>query len=329
MIWCLIMINFAEKWDQIDRPSRAATSIRVAVEHELNLFIGYSDEGRRELRLKSDSPVFQETDLPEFENIEIHHDESTGSYALCITLCESSLKDLFSAISSDLVNASSKADTESGAAHIFMNRLKRWSELLEERRRHGLTLAQQLGLLGELYILNWVLTKKLVSAETLIRGWRGPDGDARDINLGGTCVEVKAALGTSKNVLNISSLDQLDTEERQLVVSHCRLSPSDTGMSLASLIADIESALVAYSSEWSDFWRKLYLVGYDVDANYVEKCYEMLNHSLYEVSEGFPRLTMRNVHASIRTARYEIDCAELTAYAIDEEKLEVMVHGGN
>lgn len=328
-MWCRTMINFANRWDEIDRPSRVSTSLRVAVEHQLNLYVGYSDDRRREFKLKSRAPVFQETQLPEFENIEIKYECNSENYELCITLCDNSLKDLFSAIASDLVNASSTADTEEGAANIFMNRLRRWAGLLEERRRRGLTLAQQLGLLGELSFLHWLLSKDLSSSETIIRGWRGPDGDARDINLGSISVEVKAALGTSKNVLNISSLDQLDTEERQLVVSHCRFSPSDSGISLSSLVTAIDVSLSTFSSERSDFWRKLFLAGYDPEAKYIEDCYEILKHTFYEVSRDFPRLTKGTVHSAIRSAKYQIDCAALANFEIDEAELGGMIHGGN
>jgi hypothetical protein len=323
------MIDFSAKWDQISKPFNSAASIRVAVEHPLNLFIGYSDDGRREFKLKSVSPVFQDTDLPEFENIDIQREDESGTYGLCIRLSDNSLKDLFSAISADLVDASAKAESEEGAVQIFMNRVLRWSELLEERKRRGLSFSQQLGLLGELHVLVWVLERDLVSAETLVRGWRGPDGDARDINLGATSVEVKATLGTTKNVLTISSLDQLDTEARQLVISHCRFSPSDNGDSLGSLISGIETVLGHFTTAWSVFWRKLYLVGFDPDAEYVDSSYELLKNTLYEVSESFPRLTADNVDPAIRKAKYEIDCVGLDGYIIDEDKLEAMVHGGN
>jgi hypothetical protein len=299
------------------------------VEHQLNLYVGYSDDRQREFKLKSSAPVFQGSQLPEFENIDIKYEHNSENHELCITLCDNSLKDLFSAIASDLVNASSTADTEAGAANVFMNRLRRWADLLEERRRRGLTLAQQLGLLGELRFLDWLLSKDLASSETIIRGWRGPNGDARDINLGSISVEVKAALGTSKNVLNISSLDQLDTEERQLVVSHCRFSPSDSGASLSSLVTAIDASLSTRSSERGNFWRKLFLAGYNPEAEYIEDCYDTLKHTLYEVSRDFPRLTKGSVHAAIRSAKYQIDCAALASFEIDEAELGGMVHGEN
>jgi hypothetical protein len=323
------VIDFSAKWDQISKPFNSAASIRVAVEHPLNLFVGYSDDGRRELILKSASPVFQDAELPEFENIEIQREDDPGGYGLCIRLSDSSLKDLFSAICADLVDASSKAESEKGAVLIFMSRVLRWSALLEERKRSGLSFSQQLGLLGELYVLSWVLERNLLSAETLVRGWRGPDGDARDINLGATSVEVKATLGTAKNVLAISSLDQLDAGTRQLVISHCRFSPSDNGESLGSLISEIETVLGRFTNAWSVFWKKLHLVGFDPDAEYVDNSYELLKKTLYEVSENFPRLTADNVDPAIRKAQYEIDCAGLDGYIIDEEKLEMMVHGRN
>ncbi len=321
------MINFSGKWDEIDRASRSSTSIRVVAEHKLNLFVAFSSDEKRQLKLRSATPVFDDNSLPAFENIDINLENDSAESELCITLVDNSLKDLFCAIAEDLVYASSVADTEAGAAHIFANRLARWAELLEERKNRGLTLAQQIGLLGELHIIKKIISDGLASATTAITGWRGPSGDTRDINLGCISIEVKASLGTSKLVLHISSLDQLDTVDRQLTISHYRFSPSDSGISLAMLIENIEYFLKSFPYERNNLWRKLFLVGYDRDANYVNNTYEILEHTFYEVRDDFPRLTPGSVPAQIRAAKYEIDCGMLIDYEIDGRELENLIRG--
>ena len=178
------MINFTGKWEQLDQTYRASVTARVAAEHILNLFVAYSEDGKRQLKLRSDSSILRNDSLPEFENLALDLKSISGGSELCITLIDSSLKDLFTAITSDLVSASSVSDNEAGAGQIFTHRLTRWAELLEGRKRHGLSFSQQLGLIGELYVIDRVLQNNIVSARTIITGWRGPDGDARDINLG-------------------------------------------------------------------------------------------------------------------------------------------------
>ena len=325
--WLLMMIDFSNKWDEIDRASRKGATTRVVADHMLDLSIGYSDAGSRLLKLKSGQSVFSNADLPEFENIDLVLNEEQGSNELSVILVDSQLKDLFSAISHDLVNASASAGTEAAAAQMFLNRLGRWAELLEERRRNGLSFPQQLGLLGELCFLVEMLEKNWVTRATAITGWRGPDGDARDISLGAISVEVKAALATSRRVLKISSLDQLDTQDRQLVVSRYQFSRADTGISLAGLIETIESILRPLSAEWSDLWRKLYLLGYDPQANYTDAGYIQVDRELYLIEGNFPRLTPSNVSPAIRTASYEIDCAMVSDFIITDQSMKGRING--
>jgi len=316
------MIDFSNKWDEIDRASRKGVTTRVMVEHKLDLFIGYSNSGGRLLKLKSGQSVFISTNLPDFENIDLVLSDERGSNELSLILVDSQLKDLFSAISHDLVNASASASTAAAAAQIFLNRLGRWADLLEERRRNGLSFSQQLGLLGELCFLVEMLEKNWVTPTTIITGWRGPDGDARDNSLGAISVEVKAALATSRKVLKISSLDQLDTEDRQLVVFRYQFSPADSGISLASLIKTIESILRPLSAEWSDLWRKLYLLGYDSEADYADVGYIEVDKDLYLIEHDFPKLTPTNVSPAIRKASYEIDCAMINDFIITDHTMK-------
>jgi hypothetical protein len=179
-----------------------------------------------------------------------------------------------------------------------------------------------LGLLGELCFLVEMLEKNWVTPTTIITGWRGPDGDARDNSLGAISVEVKAALATSRKVLKISSLDQLDTEDRQLVVFRYQFSPADGGISLASLIKTIESILRPLSAEWSDLWRKLYLLGYDSEADYADVGYIEVDKDLYLIEHDFPKLTPTNVSPAIRKASYEIDCAMINDFIITDHTMK-------
>ena len=322
-----MMIDIASRWSEIPVCSRRGSSVRISASHKLDLFIGYSEDGSRLLRLESDRPVFSSEQLPSFQNIDLAVISGHGRSELSVVLMNGELSGLFTAIITDLVSASSVGESESAAAQIFINRLIRWATLLEERRRSGLSEAQQLGLLGELYILNYVLENCLADPDTAVRGWRGPDGDSRDVALNTISIEVKASLATSKNVLRISSLDQLDVAGRQLLIARCQFSPATQGVSIAALIEKISRRIPRGSTSSSDFWRKLYLVGYEDSASYVDECFDLSSLTFYEVNEDFPRLVPGVVHPAIRSVKYEIDCGMLGGHKISEEDLEAMIHG--
>lgn len=323
------MIDFSEKWDAISGTGHSAERLRIAPDHHLDLFIGFALNGMRTFMLESDVPVFGSHELPTFENIDLRITPTGNGQELTLQLSDPALSDLFSAISSDLVDASSRADTQAGAAQIFVNRLKRWSELLKEGRTKGMTEAEQLGLLGELSFLNWVAEEKIINLDPLIRGWRGPDGDARDIALGALSVEVKAKRNTSKNVLRISSLDQLDTEGRNLAIVLYRYSSADNGVSLERLSEQMMARIQSNQGSLRNFMRKLYLTGYDPEADYISNYYELNQTQFYDVRDDFPRLVKGNMPTEIRSAKYEIDCSQIKDYEITASDLVRMIHGQN
>ncbi|HHX8485350.1 TPA: PD-(D/E)XK motif protein [Vibrio diabolicus] len=322
-----MMINFEEKWDEVNISSRKNIRIRISAEHKLDLFIGYSENGNRYFEFGSESSVINQEELPIFENITLLICVSNGICNLRITLEDNSLKDLFTIIISDLVNASLEANTIEGAAKIFINRLFRWAELLEERHRRGLTFSEQLGLYGELFYLERLISQKKIHIGTLINSWRGPEGDCRDIDLENTSIEIKTALTTAKNVLKISSLDQLDNDDKALVIARIQLSASDEGLTFSKLIGNIKSHIDSSYLVFLEFMRKLYLSGYDPNGEYVSNSYLMSSLKFYEVRENFPRLIPGNVNPAIRSAKYEIECNMLAEYEIQESSLENTIYG--
>lgn len=322
-----MMINFSKKWDEIVDVYKNNVTKRIVADHPLDLFIGYSDSGSRLLKLRTERDVFNNSELPEFENINLIINNQKEGSELIIILLDNQLRDLFTAITHDLVNASAKVSSTEGAAEVFIQRLRRWANLLTERRTHGLSLSEQLGLLGELLSILEIINKNLLSTSAIISGWRGPNGDARDISLGKISAEVKSSLNTSKRILKISSLDQLDTEDRNLVILYKQFSKADSGLSLGTLISNIEAILKPLSADWTNLWRKLYLLGYDPNADYVNAFYTLVNSDLYLVAEDFPKITPASVSPAIKNVSYEIDCSMLKDFIIKEDDFEVMING--
>lgn len=321
------MHDFTDKWDEISERGHAAGRFRVAPDHLLNLYLGYSLHGQREFSLETDADALVECDLHEFENIYIHKSEASGTYGLTLTLTDESLKDLFSVISYDLVEASSHANTVEGAAQIFVSRLNRWSELLKERRSRGMSLQESLGLVGELLMLDWLIKDAGIEKGVAVRAWRGPDGDSKDIGLNSTRIEIKAQLSTRPAVLKISSLDQLDGDGRGLCVALHRLTPAEEGLSLEHLADDIESLLAKSHDASKEYLRKLYLTGYDPAAKYAGEMYKLDVRRIFLVSEDFPKLVPGNVPEGIVKAAYDIDCSAVEKFEISLEDLERLVHG--
>lgn len=318
--------NFTMRWDEISDQGRAAGRFRARPDHLLDLFLGYSSSGEREFTLEFLIAEFEDVELPEFENICVHRAELRSGQSLTLSLTEPTLKDLFSVVCLDIVEASSRAETQAGAVRIFFGRLKRWADLLRWRRTRGMSFQERLGLLGELSILIWVLDEADVERGVVIRGWRGPDGDTNDIGLNSVRIEVKAQLSTQPATLKMSSLSQLDWDGRELCVALHRFSAAEGELSLRSLTTEIASRLSGRGDNLMEFQRKLILTGYEPEATYADEAFKLDARRIYRVGEKFPRLVPGNVPAGIRNASYEISCEAIQDFQIAANLLEQLIN---
>jgi hypothetical protein len=208
-----------------------------------------------------------------------------------------------------------------------MKALKDWADLFKRKRDGGLSRNEAIGLWGELSIL-LELSKALDGAELeLMRGWRGPHGDQRDVGLNGVRVEIKTQLATSAKSLQISSLDQLDDRGDRLFIALNRISPSQSGSSLRELIATCHAHLSTKMSACSEFDRKIELSGYVEDSQISNEKFELDERTLFRAHKGFPRLTSNNVDVGITAAAYTIAGARLDDFCAPWDTLIEAIHG--
>lgn len=318
--------DFSGKWDEISELGYAAGRFRVCPDHLIDLFIGFSMEREREFTFESSITSFDAGEIPEFENLQVQLTDEKDRKSLTLRLTDRGLTDLFSIICCDLAEASSIATTEGGAIQIFVVRLGRWAELLRRRRGNELSFNERLGLLGELNVLIWTIDVCGIDAPLAIRGWRGPDGDTNDIGLNHLRIEVKAQLSTQRRSLKISSLDQLNWDGRNLYIAANRFTPSDQGLSLKSLCADITFKLATNRAGLMEFQRKLIVAGYDSDASYAGDTFNLEKMSLYRVAEAFPRLVPSNVPLGVTKANYEISYEAISEFLVTPSELGALIN---
>jgi len=319
--------DFSAKWDEIRAAGRNAGRFRVHPDHLLDLFVGYSAGGEREFTLESTLEEFGESNLPEFENLALSRKKSGSNYSLVLRLVDPSLKDIFSVMCVDLAIASGRLGSERAAVQTFVGRLHRWAELLRRRQSHGMSLAERLGLLGELNMVLWLADGATMDLRSVVRGWRGPDGDTSDIGLNSVRIEVKAQLSTQAARLKMSSLDQLGSDGRDLCVAHYRFSAAEHGISLEALVGEVQSKLAHEHEHLMEFQRKLLLSGYEPDAPYLGEPFNLDSLKIYQVRDGFPRLVRANVPEGVRAAKYEIGCEYIEHFSIAQSVLGDLLNG--
>jgi hypothetical protein len=157
--------------------------------------------------------------------------------------------------------------------------------------------------------------------EIVVQGWRGPNGDQRDIGFNKTRIEIKSQLSTKAISLRITSLDQLDDGDDNLNIALNRISPSDAGDSLVDLVARIFKLLESNRLASLEFERKLMLAEFDAELEVCKELFNLDEQLIYEVSENFPRLTLATVPIGIKAAQYEISGAAIIGYQINWDTL--------
>lgn len=321
------MNEFTARWDEIEARGFAAGRFRVDAHHPLDLFLSFSEDGRREIRVFVNAAISASVILPEFEHIQIIRESVNRGACVLLRLSNGAMADQFSVICTDLVEASASAKGAHPAFMIFMERLMLWADVLRKRRSTRMRFEDRLGLMGELRVLDWMMREAELSPAPVISGWRGADGDSTDISINGLRIESKAQLATRAPTIKVSSLDQLDPAGGRLAIVHQRLTPSTDGESLESLIKGIQSRFLVAREDLLRFQRKLLLSGYDETASYASEAFELAQRRVFEVGEDFPVLTRHVVPQGIVAVRYDIACSFIGGFERGEDWLRERING--
>lgn len=321
------MNEFESRWVAISESGHAAGRFRVYPDHLLNFYVQYSLAGLREIVIEiiaDDLPAFA---LPVFRNIDLVKIPIAGGIRLGMTLLDGDLTRNFSVMCYDLAERASGARSVQAATDILLRALGGWAELFKKRGHEGLTREEVLGLVGELLMIETLLTESDINPDALIQGWRGPDGDARDIGVNGARIEVKAQRSTSSLRIRVSSINQLDDRGDRVFVVLMRLSPSEAGQSLVELMNVLLNRLEGRPLATLEFERKVVLSGISIDSELSHEKYSLDERLIYAVTDAFPRLIPSNVPLGITAVQYEVSGQPLDGCRTTWEQLLRAING--
>lgn len=150
----------------------------------------------------------------------------------------------FNSISLNFVAKKASADSS------IVDAYAQWKKLLAQSRIPDETTLT--GIWGELFIVDLVLKDKNIDAKCLIQNWTGPLGAANDFSFGNSCIEIKTTTKQS-NIVEISSIDQLDAKQAWIILLHAFHAPVNSGgMTITALVDRICSMLDADALEIFD-----------------------------------------------------------------------------
>ena len=225
------------------------------------------------------------------------------SPAVVITCMDDTLLPTFCVLGLDVATRADPAAPP--AARFIFSAMNDWERLFRSRRQ--LTMEEQLGLWGELWILSGM---RDISAG--VRAWQGPSGGAADFVFNEQALECKT---TTQPLCHHVSQSQLERPYGDLPVFIVSLFVTNdhSGQSLPDLVHRITSA----SYDRASFETKLLAVGYSrLDAVLYRQRFTVADSPLIFPEGAVPRV--RTYDPGIRAIRFTVQLDDRLALPADE-----------
>ncbi|QQO18599.1 PD-(D/E)XK motif protein [Bradyrhizobium diazoefficiens] len=314
-----------EVWDELTRTAPVARQYRtrlISTDLPLNILAGIRATDSAPCLMLQTAPTPEA--LFELGGMRLSTISDQLGPFLVLSLEDINRRDLFTTICADVVAAAAEAGSEDALSR-FLGRLLAWRQFLRERRS-GLSRQETIGLLGELLVL-----EQLLSADRRrLSAWKSPEDGLHDFESNGHALEIKTGLGPSSSI-TISKLDQLDLMGlRQLDLLHVRLIELPSGRCLQDIIAAITGSLPDDASRraFEDALLGRGLMPDDDTARLLPRV-QQRSIDAYSVTDGFPRLHRGALPVAIVEAIYTLEVRAISNFAVDPAAtLDAFVQGG-
>ena len=319
-----------DPWAEIDPgPSPIYNANRVETDQKLEFFWAKGADSKCALILRHKMASNQGIRLPKLKGVEVSvaPQPESGSANLLFKLHESEHRDIFYQLCMNLIQSAKTAKSEREIVALTIARAWRWHHLLRGGSDGRLSLEEQKGLIGELYVLKSVLIPNIASFTEGLACWTGPSGSPKDFNIGNIGIEVKARSGVSEPYINISSSHQLDdsnVHSLYLCVVTLNEATSEVPESF-TLMDKINEMLKFYETEPTAHARFIDLLNaYPHDQNQLdlEDKYEdrfvFGGVEYYNVLNGFPRIVGPEIHQAVIDVRYRIPLNSCSDFIVPE-----------
>jgi len=323
-------MTMSNPWEQIKTPLANFNVRRADYEHSFDFFWAKDVSGDYLFLFQCDADISFPNDVPKLAGIDILFPASVSDNktTLILRLKNREDWDIFYSLCIDLIQATSICAIEESVVAVIVSRLERWHIFLKKNRGRIMSEAEQKGLIGELLFLRDHLLTRFSVSES-ISFWQGPLDAPQDFCICDSAVEVKCQLGTSKPLIRITSIDQLNTQLSRLylfVVTLGRAAEkSENVINLPIIIGEIRNFIQINHPSSGDLFEDLLLqAGYMDMKEYEEHHYILSRFRFYEVRDGFPRLYPDDIPDGIINVTMEIMLERCSEFVIDPDSVKIM-----
>jgi len=236
-----------------------------------------------------------------------------GSYAMTVTLKNKEFINEFAKLCSIICIDSYNESKMTDSANFIIEKIISWQKLFDTKKSQRLSIAEQIGLFGELITLELLLLKN--SEDAVIESWKGPKGASQDFQFTNLLIECKTILSTSTEI-KISSLDQLDIQLKRLYLQVHTIEEDKLGLgiSLDQKVKTINERISRYPLPIAKFDALLIIYGYSKETDYSSPTYVLKNSKCYLVDAEFPRIARSKISNAISAGQYLLRLSSLTQF---------------
>lgn len=266
-------------------------------------------------------------DLPTLRGLTLTRQKRAEGISLILSASSEAFHDVFVSLVSDLA-AQAEQETEArAAAAALLDRLARWQTFLKNLPPEGLGPEAQRGLYGELWLLRHHVLAQGAALEA-VQSWTGPLRTGKDFQFLGGSVEVKTSVAGGDQRLEIHGERQLDDMGLPaLLLVHLSLEPVQAlGETLPAMVQAVRAMTGAEFGAQQALEDRLREVGYlDVhEPKYRTPGYLVREFNLFQVRDGFPRLTEALLMPGVGNVNYKITVSTCEPFRVAEDALRAL-----
>ncbi len=314
-------------WEKIKTPLSSYNVRRADHTHSFDFFWGKDISGDYLFLFECDASIGFPGKVRVLKGIDISLPASDGDRKtrLILRLNNRDDWDIFYSLCLDLIQATSSCSNEESVVAVIVRRLERWHIFLKKYHTKIMSEFEQKGLIGELLFLKDYLLPKFSVSEAL-SFWQGPLDAPQDFCICDTAVEVKCQLGTSKPLIRISSVEQLNAQLSRLYLFVVTVGKgaknTDNVINLPIIIGEIREDIQKSQPSSGDLFEDLLLqAGYMDLQEYSEFHFVLSSFRFYEVTDDFPKFYPNDIPEGIVNISLDIMLDKCSQFIVDPEKI--------
>lgn len=290
------------------------------VEHPLEIYVGASDLGAPRIQVRS----VAKPNMPQVADVVVvHRAESEGAWVLTLTLQDRRFLEAFIRLAAHVVDRTRPQMSEAQALSVMDSVFDEWKRMLTPSPRGRLGIDTLRGLVGEMWFLLHRVGADL-NFEEALSGWTGPLGTPQDFWYPGVGFFELKSIGPGAKVVKVSSAEQLDEEDLELVVLTVPQVPEGTASSV-NLVQLHQLALERLAENGvgpDELDLRMKRMGVDLeDPYYADTFFTVQSLHRYPVGEQFPAIRASNLAPGVGHVQYHLSVAAIESFKSAVESL--------